>query len=439
MQLDGYGFYSGEQNSRWKIPLYVLCVILLTLNGLNNTIINSIAFLCVVSYVVLSRGKDVLLAYPIVFIFMGFSNLNMNIIGASLDISTAANIIYLLMLLKLLYSEPFIKVKNGSDLFFIVLAICSLNILVTNKLSQAVFMAAKLFVVYDILFELNEEKDERVQECSFTEKFIIALFLVIIGEVIYGVLFPVASSDSTWRAAQFGGVKDPNNLSLHCCLLFALTTIINPNAVAKPLKRFIEILMPVIVFASISFTGITMISVLLIVGLWKQFNGIKKVVVTFVLALIATMASFINYANLLTALTNSNQSTVAAFAQRISLMLMQYRTGNYERLTSGRSSLWERYFDVFQNERISLQLFGSSGNLSHLIRQFGTASHNIYIDFLISYGFIGGFFISLLTLSDWLYKIRDKRYTNLIVNIAFAITFFSRSFDLSVFVLYVLL
>ena len=438
MRLNSYEYQSNIKKHNWNILLFVLCVASLTLNGLHNPVINTVAFLGTIVYVLFAPKDNSLLVYPIVFIFMGFSNLTMNIVGGTLDISTAANIIYLLMLIKLLYCNHVIKIYNGTGLYFLVLVICSLNILVTNKLSQAIFLVAKMFIIYHILSKLNEEKEENTEKI-FTHKFIMALLIAIVGEVIYGVLFPVASTSGTWRAVQFGGVKDPNNLSLHCCLLFAIAVILNPEAVSKPLKRFIAIFMPLIVFASISFTGITMISVLLIIGLNKQLNGTKKVIAIFIFSIIAIAASFINYSSLLSTLTNSNQSTVAAFAQRLNLMLTQYKTGNYERLTSGRTALWIDYYTSFKAGNMATKLFGNAGYMNELVKIYGIASHNIYIDFLISYGIVGILFITLMLLSNWKNKIIKKSWDNIFVNLIFAITFFSRTFDLSVFGLYVLL
>lgn len=439
MRLISYEDYGIKRISRCNITLYLLSIVSLVLNGLNNKFINTIAILCVVLYIALSKGKNVLFIYPVVFIYMGYSNLNLETIGFTLDISTSANIIYLLIAIKLIISSYILRINKWSILYFLVLIVCCLNILITNKPSQALFMAAKLITVYNIITSIQLEKNNNQTDDGFTSGFILSLLIAIIGEVIYGVLFSTPSLDNTWRSAQFGGVKDPNNLSLHCCLLFALTSIVNPHAVGKQLKNIIEILMPIIIFASISFTGIVTILVFLAIVIWKRLNGIKKIVMSFFLFILLVVTSLINYPELLSKLVNSKQSKIAALAQRINLMLIQYRTGNYERLTSGRTTLWKKYFVEFQNQRLHLQVLGNSGNLNDLVRKFGIASHNVYIDFLISYGFIGSFLICILTLSNWVSKLHKRRYGNLIVNIVFAITFFSRSFDLSIFLLYVLL
>lgn len=433
------------QENRWKKStrlLFALTVFFLILNGLHNSYINLCAILFAILFVLFSNEKETLCLYPVLFIYFDFSNLTMNLPGMNLDISTVRNLLFLLMSLKILFIKHALTKTNSSLLFSIMTIWCSLNILFTDRLSQAVYMAAKLYIVYEILECLNgnSENIDDDEDDLFKLEFISCFFLAIIGEVLYGVIFSTYReySYSTWRSLQFNGVRDPNNLALHCCFLFAIALIVYKPRTLRILKVIIGILMPIIVLATISFTGITMMLFLLIVLTYKELNGRKRFIFVGILLFLIIISVLIDYGTLLLDLTNSNISFISGLGQRLNTMLTQYSSGNYERLTSGRTALWKEYWNYFKDENIWLQLVGREGTYRSLLQQIGTASHNSYIDYLISYGIIGVIIIGVIALYTWVNKIRNGKIAPVLINIMFAITFFSRTFDLPHFLMYVL-
>ena len=72
----------------------------------------------------------------------------------------------------------------------------------------------------------------------------------------------------------------------------------------------------------------------------------------------------------------------------VELTLERFEGGGIADQTTGRTEIWEKYFECINNANIKELLFGFGFNAS-VSDIVGIASHNTYIEFLFFYGIVG--------------------------------------------------
>lgn len=417
---------------------YIVTVVLLVLNGLNNPLVNTFAFMMVLFLILKMPSELTILVYPIVQVYFGFSNISMNLIGGVfIDNSTLQALFCLLLVVKLALRNGIreIRYEKRDVLFLIMIVVFSLNRLFTIKFTRMLSFAAEAIIIYQIIL-MFRHKDQKIRDYTF-------LFSIcVIGESFYGKLFNHNVGEWGWRALQLSGMSDPNNYALNCCMIIALVLVVFPNGFSKKEKIVLSLAASIGVVLSISFSGISLcISLFLCQIMFGNSQEDTNKAVSRIIASFLILIMFVSFASFLPTIAeiakSSNISAISAIGQRLSSMISDLIVGNYNGFSSGRLGLSSQYIEAFSNYNIVQMIFGNAGNLGTLEVALGRASHNSYIDILLSYGLFGIGLFLFYVINIFYSFIKKNEWKSLVVAVLFLIVAFSRTLGVSNLCLYI--
>lgn len=418
--------------------LYCVTVVLLVLNGLNNPFLNTIALMMVLILIFKIPSEHSVLIYPIIQVFFGFSNISMDLIGGVyLDNSTLQALFCLLLVVKiaLKYGIREIHYERRDSLFLIMMIVFSLNRLLTIKFTRMLAFSAEAIIIYQLIL-MFRHKEKRIRDYTF-------LFSIcVIGESFYGKIFNYNVGEWGWRALQLSGMSDPNNFALNCCMIIALVLVVLPKGFSKKEKVFLCIASSIGVMLSISFSGMSLCLSLFLCQIMFGNAGegtnktASRLIASFLILIV--FVSFVSFLPAISELAiSSNISAISAIGQRLSGMVSDLLVGDYNGFSSGRLVLSSRYMNAFSNYNIIEMVVGNAGNIGTLETVLGHASHNSYIDILISYGLLGIVLFILYAINIFYSYIKNNEWKSLAVAILFLIVAYSRTMSISNLCLYI--
>lgn len=405
--------------------IYVLAVLLVCLNGIHNPFIDCISILLILFLIIISNNQTILALVPIASIFFGYSRVLLSPLGFTLENSTVQAMLYCIILVKLFSLGRALVIKNGYKLIWFLSFYCFISTFLNYSVLRAIALLAEMIVVIEIISGFRKKNDE-------FNLFTKAYFVCLLGEIVYGINFN-ESVGPGWRSSQFGGVFDPNNFAIHCCLLVTLVFFISPNCFKKIAKIIVLFICGIGVISSVSFTGCLLFVSLCICiqifpqnGVFQQ-NKIFRGLLIGALILVLILFLIINFSHLLEIMLNSNVAGINALGQRLTSMMRLYNNGDLNSFSSGRLNLNQEYYEYFKNSSIMTQLFGDPGNMSNLVGIYGRSSHNSYIDLLLSYGYFG-FALFLAIIVSFVYKrIKASEWDRVTISVLFLIIAYSRT------------
>ncbi len=420
----------GRERINWFVG-YTVLALLLVLNGLGNSVINTLTIFVYFFLILTAARNTEIYLIPLTSIFLGYTNLKFNLLlGVEFDVSTLANLIFFCILIKqILFYKCFSYKRNGFMIYLVLVAYCATNILITNKISQTIWFACKALIMYQAISVIDNGESEGAKEYTFS------MFIAVVAEIFYGIFFPQITEEMGWRASQFGGVFDPNNFALDCLVLFCLTQMICKDSFPKWFRILTIVITICGVFASVSFTGLCGLIVLLIILMFKNIDGRKCIYIILGLIVFLFLINLVDLSTVFSWMRGSKITALKALEERLSIMLYEYNLGDFNGLTSGRANLWNIYFEHFNNSSTTLKIFGNQQSLSGLIKLFGKASHNFYLDFLIGYGVLGIILLAVYQIYESLIFLHDKRYARVVIKILFLGMLYSRTVGVANFLL----
>ena len=165
-------------------------------------------------------------------------------------------------------------------------------------------------------------------------------------------------------------------------------------------------------------------------------KAVSRIIASFLILIM-----FVSFASFLPTIAeiakSSNISAISAIGQRLSSMISDLIVGNYNGFSSGRLGLSSQYIEAFSNYNIVQMIFGNAGNLGTLKVALGRASHNSYIDILLSYGLFGIGLFLLYVINIFYSFIKKNEWKSLVVAVLFLIVAFSRTLGVSNLCLYI--
>ena len=419
------------KTSRFWDALYVICLAIIAFTGLKSPVINTI-FVFLFMYLLLSGNQtNIIFLYAILRSFFGYSNIQLTLLGGIvLANSTWCNIVVLLITAKFLLFYGKTQISNKKIPFYILLVYCAFISCITATTLVGIGLLCSMFVVSKILSLLKQGNEEKLN------RYIGFVLLCVIAEIIYGVLYNAVSDGYAWRALQFSGVRDPNNMALSCNYVFALLAIANNRIKNRKILIIVKIFLAVVVVSTLSFSGIcTMIAIFstsALVG--EKKSSTKKVLLGLFICSMLVIAMH-NYETLIYSLQNSEVSTLRGLGERLSIMLDKYESGDYDAVTSGRTGLWVEWINHIRNGAFTERLFGSTHWFDKITEAVGRTAHNAYIDILVKYGILGMILFAINVIKSFICRINSRQYTSLFMSVIMLVNMFARSMSLeSVFI-----
>lgn len=255
------------------------------------------------------------------------------------------------------------------------------SVTVNQSISFIFSMTVNLFIILYIFSYIssNKQKEENYSYMLFTI-FLFALLAACYGLYNINKIFHLENY-------RFGStIGDPNYTALFYLLgIFSLlgTKVIN----SFRMKLLLFLVMCFFLILTVSLTGIAGFSVLLIM----YFLIKDKKIALLILLLIILFTGCLYYLPFETGVLYLPKT-------RLLVSVKYFLDGNYLRLTSGRTALYNNYLSHFLAQPFAAILFGGQhiigGNTrAFMLNLFDRVSHNSYIDMLYAVGVIGTIFI----------------------------------------------
>ena len=421
-----------KKNRKWWYVVFALCLALIAFTGLKGTLVGTLFFLLMVVLLVVGRKDETLILYLVLNVFFGYSEIKVNlVVGGSLAPSTIMNLFSLLICCKLLLFRIRIVINAKQQISIMLVTYVVLISILTSTLVAGVVLMCQLIIVLSIMEFFKEGNEESLK------KYTICFTFAIIAEVIYGLMFNTNTAEYGWRALQFAGVADPNNLSLACNILLAIIVTYGKRIGLGKAFAVVKIGLCVVVVCTLSFSGlVTMLCILVFDRIMKRNLSAGKRLISIIIVSALALLVVLSWDAIMVWMKNCNVPTLRGLAERLSAMGSAADEQNYDGVTSGRTVLWERWMREYVDLSISVQLFGSNRAFAQVQNTLGHAPHNVYIDIFVKYGIIGGIlFLCKILHSIWR-RIVEKDYLSLFITVVMLFKLFARSMNISSAILY---
>ncbi len=275
--------------------------------------------------------------------------------------------------------------KTVVGIFFVYVAIRRFNVSITEFL-YIVFLMLCVFAISKTLSNIDNRRILGFQ------------FLIIVLSVwVYFVLQRGVYLENDGR---FPGVRDANNFALYSNLCLILV-----NCYCKQIKTQYRIIINIIlalgIIATISVSGFATMAVIFLFLLPKHSR--KGVMWTLAVGVLILLASIV-----ILVIPPQIFANMGGSIGRIANIIQLIQLGDMNHATTGRFDFWIYYLERFQYMDFNLRLMGDLHLTSQIQSFLGYASHNTYIDLLLTYGYIGiGLFVAgvILRLVD---HVRNK-------------------------------
>ncbi len=387
-----------------------LAPLLIAQEGILKTLGTSVVFVCAL---ILYNRNEFYFLLPLFIFFNNFLVLPGGIV--------IFRVYSMLLCIKIILNKDF-KFKRYLPVFSIYFAY-SLFVIFNRDYKMAFSVIFDIFVI--MIFILNVLDDENNFNGFFKYFAIAALVSAAMGLFRTHVTSGIDDLEQYNIARYTASFDDPNYAGFFFNIaIFAMFTI--HSFKVKFIKYAIVVALYVALFSTISTTAILCNVIGVIV--FFIFNKKKRPYITMWIILI-TMIISLAYASL-------NISSYAG-VKKFSTVMEQLNEGKYSDATTKRYDIWNRHLEYYIGQPASNILLG--GNyLTDYGRddKFAGVSHQVYIDMLINFGFIGTLFILIFFFRKTykhLISIRKNFNTRALLLIMISYIWFFYSLGLSMF------
>lgn len=348
--------------------------------------------------------------------FLGYSAIPFPLpFGSSINVVTVWNVAMLIYAFRIIIKDNFSILKKKWLLVLLVIVFFALEFF-GNSIKGAVNRSTMIIACYSFIAYFHSDREKRVM----IAKSIIVMTLFIF---VYGMLH--LNLSYTAEGFRFAGVKDANNFALMCNI--SLFYILFEKRIFKHDLTYLCIT-PILILGcliTVSISGICTMAVL-IFAFACLYNKKYRAIAVLVLIVFALVLGVI-FPLLLT----SEIGTLSYLAQRIYQIVENLKEGDYGSATTNRSDIWVQYMDLFKSFNFGDKLFGNASAVKDWMNSIkgNLASHNSYIDILLTYGFFGLFVLIALIINAIVSNAKEKDYKSLLLTLLLAINLFFRSID----------
>ena len=276
----------------------------------------------------------------------------------------------------------------------------------SESISWVVSIVLNTLIMYLIFTKLWDSEENRN-----------VVFQIIALATVFSALYALLNTSGisgSYGVRYSGTVSDPNYSALF--YLIGIISLLCTNKFKLFVKGVLFLFLFYSLLRTISLSGI-LISVLLIF-LFSFFATKKKIFIVFSFASAVVIFFLISF---------STDSPFYGIHIRLINLFESLKTGDYNKITTGRENLSSYYLEFFFNSGNGFNIvFGGRNTVSGAFRdsmvfRFGNVSHNSFIDILFMNGIIGLVLIILyLVRQTGLYfkkffKTQDKTYLGFVL------------------------
>ncbi len=267
--------------------------------------------------------------------------------------------------------------------FFLFVAYCVV-IIMPDSLQRTVFavmdMACILVLINHYLQTLESVK-------GFFTGYVIAALMAYVtglqGDVMEQVT--MMNGEIVTLERNCATFEDPNYMG------FFYTVAVFAMVALKLFNPKIRVALVVVLYAML-FSSLSLTAIIVNTALWLVYLMITKKInfksLAVIVAVIAALVGLYQYG-----LKHPDTAVIGDLSVRIEEKLDESESGDYDFLTSGRTSLVKRHWEYYTKQPLLKQIFGMNA-ASALKTELGSlrvAAHNDYIDLLLNVGLVGTF------------------------------------------------
>ena len=410
--MDKRKFEIREKNFLWIFLL--LCAYVVFTNctvPILNTLFAAV-LLCVVALCPMEIGLSVTLFLTM---FFGFSVIRFPMVISGINMNTIRNVVALLFAFRVVAEKNFKFFKKLNFLLPFILYMFLMEF-IGDTLTMAISRATMIIACWKFI----KIRTTDARAFRTVEKLLIMMTLFTF---IYGLIhIDISYGKDGFR---FAGVEDPNNFALNCniCLFF----IFSDKELFKNQLYKIAIVTALVIgcLLTVSMSGIfTLLA--LFVAFFCIFNKKYRAIGILLLIILALLVGVV-----FPLLISSEGGVFSFMAQRINLIYDSLLKGDMGTATTDRSDLWEQYMGMFDRLSVKDKFFGVPTLIEKWMAasEENLASHNFYIDTLISYGYIGlALYLGLLAYAIYT-NVRERKYKQLLICLLLTANIFFRSMN----------
>lgn len=344
-------------------------------------------------------------------VFLGYSYINL---GPSIGISNYGftHLCYLMVGVRALLGSELLRGKlklSFVKLPFLLLALYLVLRHLTASLENGIYELAMMMCIWYLLLSC---KDDRMKQ-SLAIQFVTTVLLVFVYYIFqHGIYEP----DSSGR---FPGVRDANNFALHCNLCIVMWNGFCRDVPGKA-KRIVNIILIIGVLITGSVSGVATMLVILAMLFFdknrKMASGLLVVVAVLIIVLLTVV--FVPLEKL---------AGMGGIVERFVKVAQQLIEGDLQSATTGRYGLWEFYMEEFTSFSPKNKLFGDLSAVNRIMEMTSYASHNAYVDYLLSYGIVGMVLLVINILHRIVTHLVRKEKILLLLNLVIVVNAFFRT------------
>lgn len=284
--------------------------------------------------------------------------------------------IYLALLLAKYFLNGDFRIKKRS---FLILCICSVYFLIRIRQYQMSAIKMLLVVLSTMLMSnLYEDEPERLE---------LLLFSIYTAALLQGISLSIGLTGTIEAAERTTGIgfSDPNYASFICvCGFCALSNAQRKRTFDKVFCVLGCLLLVFGIFRSGSRSGFLVVTGVFLINLILLRGTKKKLRYLIIVLLIAAAFLYLTTVGVIR-IPNLDKLLARWFSLFDSL-----KAKNYDSATTHRSKLLGYYWDYYVHQDLFHVLFGGNvmGSDSMLSVGHGKVTHNVYLDYLLTFGLV---------------------------------------------------
>ena len=400
-----------------SIAFLALFLIATNLSSLVSVYIYSIACFLYIAFFDFKRG---IFAVFLNIVYLGYSYIEFpaNFIFGTSELITLCVVLLVARWLVFRFiinshSEKAIRLNYFTIVALIVALYFSLS-----RYQISLFSIASMFFSIFCAIIFSNELDSK----EYASNIATALFVILSTVVLYYFVWTrnIFSIHDYWIGNRFTGVRDPNNFALFANYTIVLFCIAK-DRISKSYRFLAVALLSIGVIATISLSGIFSLLAIYV------FILISKKKVKSILILLSICIIAFAFYKIIGSLNVSQSTTLGAIIIRFQNLFQSLSKGDYYSATTTRFGIWEQYLGIFNSLSSKEKVFGNISLIDKRLIDGEMASHNTFIDVLISYGIVGLSLFLLLIIVFFIKSIANKKYWQAVLCLIFVTNLFFRT------------
>lgn len=359
-----------------SIPLLVALYLCAIGSGFVSQTILSFAILAIVCLLFFSDG--LYYALPIMIFYY-------SVFGVVFGISIF-RIYTILVLVRFILKEHRVN-RSFAIIPVLIYTLYCMLVLSAYNVQRAIFVVVSILCLLVVLSYISNDQD---RARSFFSLYTIAALCSFVTGLVQG-------NSMAYSEMMVGGYtemnrfmatfEDPNYMGFFFTI--AIFATVSLQLFPKVIRAIVVITLSIMILSSLSMTAI--IGNLILWVVYLLFGKKINIKTGLILLAVILVVSYLLSSGILDSIP-----FMQTLEGRIEYKILEWRAGNVNAVTTGRTNHVKDHMDYFQSQSILRQLFGGNFTTPYgtdLPGQQSTVAHNEYVDELLNVGIIGEIFI----------------------------------------------